>query len=114
MLLKRFLSLLAKISTSLIVILSAISCASPIKYVYVRPGELDLPPIEEVIPEEIMVIAHTDPEVIEEPQTVDDLLYNIAAYNSAYGFQKEYSSALEKYITRVFSIIGGGNHGIQD
>lgn len=104
-----------QIVTSLIVMISVISCASP-AYIYVEPEPIDIPPIYSYIDEDTYKAVHTEPEIINEPQTVNDLLMNIRSYRNAYNVSMSYAEALEEYIDAVSKAVYdyGVENDIQD
>ena len=89
-----------QIASSILVIVSVVSCTSP-EYVFVEPESLTIPTVEEFVDADTLKFVHMDPPVVEEPQTVNDLLTNIAAYRDAYLISRTYWDALEDYIDAV-------------
>ena len=108
---RKFLRNLIQIASSLLVILSVVSCTSP-EYIFVEPEPILIPDITDFIDSNTYEKVHEYPDIIEEPQNVNDLLYNISGYRNAYLISHEYGNALENYIDAVREAIinyGGEN-----
>ena len=112
---KKFLKDLIQIVSSILVLLSATSCTSP-QYIFVDPEPIDIPMVSEFIDSETYGMIHAEPNIVEEPQTVNDLFTNIAEYKNAYHVNKEYAEALEDYIEAVITAVKeyGVNYELQD
>lgn len=82
-------------------------CSTPYEYVYVYPDPVRLPTIEEAISPDIQERLDEPLDLVMEPETVGDILKNMAEYQQAYILYHEYSDALEEYINRIISIHNG-------
>ena len=96
-----------QIATSLIVIASVlVSCTTRVpEYVYDDPIPLEVPDLMDYIPSEAMALANMRPDIITSPETVNDLIYNMAEYKRYYESEHEIRISLEKYIKNLKKIL---------
>lgn len=99
---------LFQIVISLIVIFNAFSCTTKVpEYIYVEPPKIELPEVYEYVSDNLVEKLNENPPVIMEPQTVNDLLENMAVYKSYYNGERQVREGLENYIHEIKKIIEG-------
>lgn len=100
-----------QILTSLIVILSVLaSCTTrEPEYFYIEQLPIELPLVDGYLSADAMALINMEPQVITEPVTVNDLLYDLSVYKEYYEAEHEIRISLEKYIKDINMIIGEKN-----
>lgn len=107
---KKLPSIILQVLSTLLVLLSAMGCASP-KYIYVEPEAITVPTVAEFVDEVTYELVHTVPDIIEEPETVADLIHNISAYRDFAYISQVYAYALEDYIDAVSEAVS--SYGVE-
>lgn len=105
-----------QIITSLIAIMGVfVSCTTRVpEYFYIEQRPPEIPKIEEYMSPEALSIVNMEPEIIEEPETVNDILYDLAVYKEYYEAEHQIRTSLERYIKDINSILGANKNEIQD
>lgn len=85
--------------------LSISSCATK-QTIEVSPEYPSLPKIEDTVSKDTLEAIRKPLDLIPEPKTVADILYNMAEFRTGYINWRRYATALEEYYNEVARIIG--------
>lgn len=81
-----------------------ISC-STVEYVPLEPSYPELKKIENIVDTNTLNEIRKPLDLIPEPKTVSELVYNATAYRSAYISWRTYATALETYYNKVIDAL---------
>ncbi len=98
----------------LLTLLVMVSSCSTTEYVAIKPELPSLPTISEAISEETLNGIHKPLDLIPEPKTAKELLYNLSEYRAGYINWRTYATALEEYYTNIAEIINGNKEDNYD
>ena len=88
-------------------ILLLTSCATR-EYIAIEPEMPKLPSIEEVVDMDTLDAIRKPLDLIAEPSTVGEVLYNLSEFRKGYVNWRTYATALEEYYEEVARILRGG------
>lgn len=86
-------------------ILSLSSCATKIEQVAIKPDMPTLLSVQEIVNTDVLDEISRPLDLIPQPKTVDDILYNMSEFRRGYINWRRYATALEDYYDEVASII---------
>lgn len=102
---------LCSIMISVIAIIGVLSsCTTRVpEFIYLDPPTLSLPNLENYLPSDAVTTANTVPEIVEDPETVNDVIYNMGVYKAYYEAEHDIRISLQNYIKDINKIVGEQN-----